>query len=252
MTESKKMLQKVATRQRLALFGRRFYLSFITLGALYAIILLASRLSGKIPDRFEPITLLAIPAGALVLGFLLYRRPTEPEVARLVDERSGTKDLYLTSALLADSPGEYKPLVARDAEAKAKSIKPVAVVPFHWQKGTLNTTVVLGVLVGAIFWLPQLDPFGDVQTAQAKEERKQDLKKSRKATKLRSAQLKKETDKGEESDEVKKAIEGLKGAFKKSKRNDVAGNAKRLNTMLPSSPPMLVATQSGHTDTTFI
>lgn len=229
MTESKRLLERVALRQRIVVFGRRFYLSFLVLAAIYAIVLLVSRLTGKIPDRFEPLSLLAIPGGALLLGLLLNRRPAEPEVARLVDQRSGTKDLYLTVALLDQAPGDYAPLVARDAESKASSIQPVAVVPFHWQRRLVNSAVLLGVLMAAIFWLPQFDPFGVVQTAQAEEVRKQELKESRKATKMRTALLKKKDNgQNEESEEVKKAIEGLKGAFKKSKREDKAGNAKRL------------------------
>ncbi len=229
MTQTDQMLKRVGTRQKLSLFGRRFYVSFLVLAGVYAVVLLASRFTGKIPDRFEPYTLLAIPAGALLLGFFLFRRPTDAELARLVDQRSGTKDLYLTTVLLEQSPGEYKPLVANEAEKKAAAIMPDSVVPFDWQRGALQSAIVIGVLLAAMLWMPQFDPFGDVQAAKVEETRKQDLKKSRKATKLRTAQLKKKGEGlSEESEEVKKAIESLKGDFKKSKKQDREGNSKRL------------------------
>ncbi len=229
MTETAQMLKQVGLRQRLALFGRRCYVSFYVLAGLYAAVLLTFRLTGKFPSRIDPYTLLAIPAGALVLGFLLYRRPTDPELARLVDQRSGTKDLYLTATLLEKSPGEYKPLVARDAEQHASEIKPDSVVPFTWQRRLLNSAVTLGVLLAATLWFPQFDPFGDVQAAQAEENRKKDLQESRKATKLRTAQLKKKGDGlSEESKQVEKAIEDLKKAFQTAKREDRKGNAQKL------------------------
>jgi len=229
VTETQQMLKNVGFRRRLALWGRQFSICFFIIAALYAAVLLASRFSGKIPDRFEPWTLLTIPVGAFVLSFLTYKRPTDVELAHLVDERSGTKDLYLTTALLEKSPGQYAPLVARDAEQQAGRIKPEEVVPWQWSRSALNSAIVLGVLLAGIFCLPQFDPFGDIQAAQAEETRKVELKKSRKATKQRTAELKKSKDGvSEESKEVAKAVEKLKKDFKKSRRNDPQGNSQRL------------------------
>ena len=84
---------------------------------------------------------------------------SQGELARLVDQRSGTKDLYLTTVLLEQSPGEYKPLVAHEAEKKAAAIMPDSVVPFDWQRGALQSAIVIGVLLAAMLWMPQFDPF---------------------------------------------------------------------------------------------
>ena len=229
MTETTRMLNRVGWRRRIALFGIGFYRSFLVLAVVYAAVLLVSRLSGKIPNHFEPMTLLVIPAAAVLWGCLSLRRPSDPELARLVDEKTDTKDLYLTAALLSQSPGDYGPLVARDAEQRAASIKPDVVVPFHWQRRLAHTALTLCVLLAAILWLPQFDPFGDVQAARAEENRKQELEKGRKATKLRTAQLKKKREgMSEESEEIAKAIEKLKNDFRKTKRGDFKGNSKLL------------------------
>lgn len=229
MTETAKMLKRVGYRRRAALFGRSFYRAFLVLAGLYAAVLLFSRLSGKIPDHFEPLTLLVIPAGAILWGCLSLRRPTEPELARLVDQTTDTKDLYLTAALLSQSPGDYGPLVTRDAEQRATTIKPDVVVPFHWHRRLAHVVLALVVLFVATRAFPQFDPFGDVQMAQAEEKREKDLEKGRKATKLRTAQLKKKSEgMSEESDEVAKAVEKLKNDFKKTKRGDRQGNSKML------------------------
>ena len=124
------MLRRVGTRLRLASFGKRFYLIWLGACVAYGVLLLTSRLTGLLLEGFPLTTLVAIPLVAAGLGLLFHRRPSMTEAARAVDRQSGTKDLFLTTVLLEQSPGEFKPLVARDAEVKTPRIQPANVVPF--------------------------------------------------------------------------------------------------------------------------
>lgn len=228
LPQSSALLRRVAARLRLRSFCGRFYVAFLACCGIYAVVLLASRLFGLIPDRFEPETLLAIPAGALAAAFLWHRRPTPVDAARAVDRHGQTKDLFLTLALLDNSPGEYKPLVARDAESRAPRIKPDDVVPFRTGNRLVVAGLTAGILFGGISWLPQFDPFGKVEAAVKKQELRKELEDSKRATALRAAELKRDDSEGEESEEVKKAIEEFKSQLKKMKPLDKKGNLNKL------------------------
>lgn len=222
------LLRRVRNRLRVAALGRRVYLSFFVVCGLYAAVLLTSRLLGVVPDWFDPLTLGVLPAAALLLGLLIYRRPTPVEAARAVDLKSGTKDLFLTVTLLEGSAGEYQPLVLRDAELRAPHIRPVEVVPFDWGRRLATVGLAVLLLAAGVLYLPQLDPFGQVQAAAQDEEQAQELLQSRKETETRTAQLKKEDIEGENSDEVKKAVEELKGTLKAAKPVEMQANSKAL------------------------
>jgi len=159
---SYQLLKKVAARLYLAWLGDRVYRAFLVLCAVYALGLIVSRACGFVTGWFAPISLVVIPVGAVLVGLLLARRPRTLDAARQVDRASGEKDLFLTLALLNDSEGEYKPLVARSAEAKAGSVKPRAVVPFDWERRTVRSAFAFVALAAAVIWLPQFDPFGKV------------------------------------------------------------------------------------------
>lgn len=230
LPQSESLLRSVGSRMAFVSFGKRLYWSVLVLGALYAIVLLFSRLSGFIPDWFRAETLLIIPVGALLISAIILRRPTQSDSARTVDEHTQSKDLFLTVALLDDSPGEFKPLVARDAEERATKIKPNDVVPIQLTRNFTDVALVVGLLIGGLLFLPQFDPFGKVEAAVKVEEEKQELANLHRATVARKEALKKidPDDNDGESKDVKKALDGLKTDFRKMKPKQKSQNFKLL------------------------
>ena len=156
---------------------------------------------------------------------------------RAVDTFGGTKDLFLTAALLEQAAGEYQPLVARSAEETAPRIPPVKVVPFEFEKPLARLAG--GLLTAALFvgYFPQFDPFGEVAAAQKLTDKKRALTDSREATAARKAQLKtaEEPEEGEASEEVEQAIEGLKASLNKMKPLEKTENARALAAQQKSS-----------------
>jgi hypothetical protein len=223
-----RLLRQVATRQRLAALGSRFHLFLLALAGVYCVLFLASRLLGLIPDWFDPLTLLVLPAGALVLGVVFHRRPTPTEAAHLIDSRADARDLFLTAALLDDAPGDYKPIVLEQAEQKAAAIRPSRVAPYRWQAKARNVVLALAVLLLGVRFLPQLDPFGREKEREKAAERRHELADNRKATALRAALLKKSDLDAKTSLEAQRGIEELKKAFNRMKPTDKKGNFQRL------------------------
>src|SRR5688500_2397783 len=118
MSRTDWLLSRVARRQRLNSLLRWFARLVIVLGCIYAALLLGTRLGSLTPLRLDPLTVLIVPAAALLLALVLHRRTGRDSAARLVDNRLETKDLFLTTAKLKGAPGEYGPLVKRDAESR--------------------------------------------------------------------------------------------------------------------------------------
>ncbi len=227
-SKTESMLNRVAFRMRIASVFRRTGIAFIGVTAVYAICLLVSRLAGVIPNWFAPQSLWVIPVFSLLLGVLFHHRPTRREAARTVDCHNKTKDLFLTNALLDDAPGEFGPLVARDAENAAEKIRPVEVVPFVFGESLAKGLATLAVLLIAVLYLPTLDPFGVVKAAVEKEEVKKELKQSRKEVEARIAQIKREEKSKSQSDAVDNSIKKLAADFNKMKKSQIKPNYKVL------------------------
>ena len=107
LPRSLQLLKHVIVRMQLASIGARVYRAFLACCALYAAFLLVSRLGGLSgPNgRFRQRWLALIPAVAAIVGLAWHRRPTLVEAARAVDQQNGTKDLFLTVALIEKSAG---------------------------------------------------------------------------------------------------------------------------------------------------
>ena len=155
-------------------------------------LLCCARLLAILPNRFTPVTLLAPLILAPVLALIFSRRPSAAEAARLVDARMGTKDLFLTALLIEPALGEFKPLVLREAEERARSIRAAEVAPLRWKRGFRNLALAMAALAAGVLFLPQLDPFGREQARQRVLNRQKQLEEGRKAIALRSALLKKQ------------------------------------------------------------
>lgn len=226
--ESRRLLSLIAGRLRLISLGRMVFLVSAGAGAAYFVLFLISRLTGLIPDWFHPASVAAIPVTGLLLALLLHHRPQLLEAARRVDQAEGTKDLFLTLTLLDRAPGEYQPLVSLDAEERARKIAPERVVPFSWERRAAAVCAALAILAMAVILVPQLDPFGKVEAAQQVESLRRDLTETRQDTAARRAELQKDDEDQELSEDVQKTIDQLVEALKQMKRDQKEDNARKL------------------------
>lgn len=225
---TRSLLTRVAARIRIAAAGRRCYLFLLVLAGLYAAVLLISRLLGLFPNYFAPITLVAVPGVALVLGILLHRSPSRADAARQVDRQQNTKDLFLTTTLLDEAPGEFKPIVVQQAEEKAPHVVPSRVVPYRWQQRSAIAAASVGILFLGVQFLPQLDPFGKEEKRQKAAQRHRELVESKKATQLKTALLKKQKPEAKNSEQVKVALEDLRQTFNQMKPKEQPANLQKL------------------------
>jgi hypothetical protein len=222
---SRALIQQVRWRLELVSIAWATLWAFFAVWGVYTAAFLASRLGGLWLGFFTWESLAVIPVAALLGGLLVHRRPQTSQVARLVDQASGSKDLYLTLALLETSAGEYQPLVIQSAEQRAGQISPGQVVHQHLQRWSRKTLWLAAtampnlmlVLAAMMFVLPQLDPFGIVEAAQRRQKRQERLAESRQATQLRLQEVKKKAEETAESSETEEAIQELKTAFNNMK-----------------------------------
>ena len=161
--ESRKLLQSVANRLRLSSIGQSAFVGSIVAGVLYLVAFVVSRLLGLIPDLFHPVTVLAIPVIGLLAAVLFHRRPTSLDAARQVDSHEQTKDLFLTVTMLDSTAGEYRSLVTEQAETRAPEAQPQHIVRWKWQDRAAWSVGTAVVLLLAVLFAPQFDPFGQVE-----------------------------------------------------------------------------------------
>ena len=163
ISKTERLLAGVAQRLRLIGLARLAFFAFVICAVIYTVALLLARLTGLIPDVFTPATLAipALAALAVAVGVLGLRRATPPSaIARLVDQKLGTNDLFLTAQAISGSAGVFQELVLSRAAARATSADATQVLPFTpWRRSAISATV-LGLMAMGLFLLPQLDPFG--------------------------------------------------------------------------------------------
>jgi hypothetical protein len=164
---------------------------------------------------------------AVAAAFLLARKPAAKATARIVDERTGSKELYLTTALLGSAPGEFRPIVVSQAEEKAERVNPNTVVPFRWKEGVRNVAIASVLVVATAMWLPQLDPFKKQEQRNKTAKQEEQLRQTKKATAMRAEQLKQ--DEAKENDRVEKALAALQKTFKEAKPQEREANLKKLS-----------------------
>lgn len=228
-TTPEKLIRNVQTRLYVDRLARRTFKATIVVTTLYAVALLAGRLTGYLPDAFQLWHVALLPAAGLLIAAIIPGRPSSQDAARRIDTTGRTKDLFLTATLLESAAGEYKPLVMRDAERAAPNVVPDRVVPFEWERQSAITSGLLGLALAATFFVPVLDPFGKVAEAQQDEVRKQELEKTRKVIEARKAKLAEKDLEAENSAEVEKAIEKMAVGFKQMKKGEKKENQQKLN-----------------------
>jgi tetratricopeptide (TPR) repeat protein len=225
--KTRRLLNQMAWRLRLVSVGNRFHLFALVLAGVYLAVLLVSRFLGLIPNVFHLVTLAVVPVTALVLAAMFHRRYSLSAAARSVDEKMSTKDLFLTASMIESAPGEYKLLVVEDAEKQAGSVVPHTVAPFRWLRPAGNLACAHAVLILAVLYLPQFDPFGKEEHRKKIEDRANRLEDTKKAVVMRSETLtaKQSDDKESEAD---KALKELLKTFQEFKPLDKEGNLKRM------------------------
>ncbi len=225
---TRQLVARVAARQRFVAVGNRFQLFFLVFAALYMTALLFARLLALIPDVFTWPTIFLPPVAALLLAVLFHRRATSRDIARLIDHRTDSNDLFLTATMIDSAVGEYQTIVVRQADDRASKIQPQSVVNFRWGRGARDAAIILPILVLSAMFLPQFDPFGKQDERKKLVERKKKLAETAKATALRAEMIEKKDLSGENSKEVAKALQDLKLALQEQKPGDVQANLKRL------------------------
>lgn len=228
VSEAIRLVNRVQSRMKLTALSWSVYLWLVVLGLVFAVGVLAGRLTGYGAEWFNLQTIGIVPALSLLGGWLTYRRPKQGDAARVVDRYSNSKDLFLALSYLESAVGGYQPLVTRSAENTAKSIRPQLVVPWHAWSPTRNLLVLCACLAAGLVWLPQLDPFGQIQASNQVVQEKKELAESRRLTAMRTEALKKSAKEHPATKESSKAIDELKKLLKTAKPQDSKKNQQEL------------------------
>ena len=226
MNPTQQLLRQTATRLWLAALGRHWQRTLLILCVLALVALLAARLLGLLTIGFIPLALAVLPGAALLVALLLARRPSARETARVIDARAGGKELFLTAALIGESPGEFQPIVVAQAEERAATIQPAAVAPWPWQRGFLHAILALALLAAALRWLPQLDPFKRVAKEEKIAKQEEQLQESRKVTAQRAEVLAEQGQ--QQAAQVQQALAALDKTFKQAKPQEREANLREL------------------------
>ena len=226
MSHTQRLLRQTGARLFVARLGARCQQVALGGAGLYLALLLGARLLGVLPDHFTPISLLAIPALALIGAFAFARKSATSDVARVIDTRSQSRDLFLTAALLDEAPGEFRPIVVEQAEQRAAGLDAAKLVPFRWARGLWQVTASLGILAVGIEFLPALDPFRKAEARWTASQQEQKLRETRKATALRSEQLAAEANR--QTEQVQRALADLDETFKEAKPEQKEPTLQRL------------------------
>lgn len=219
-----RLVDRVARRQQVAAFAGRFRQGMLGAAGAYFVLLLIARLLALLPNFFTPASLWIIPATALAYAIVFARRIPAKQTARLIDERTGSKELFLTAAMIEESPGDFQPIVLQQAEQRAAELDPVKVLPFLWQRGLREVACAAALVVLAVLFLPQFDPFkkDEQRRKMAKEEER--LRETKKITALRAEQIAESP----KTDRVEKALAELEKTFQAAKPVEREANLKRL------------------------
>jgi hypothetical protein len=223
--QTQRLVQRVAHRQQIAAFAGRLRWGLLGAAAIYLVLVLAARLLALLPDWFTPPSLWIIPVAALAYALAMVRRIPAKQTARLIDERTGSKELFLTAAMIEQSPGDFQPIVLSQAEQRATELQPAKILPFLWQRGLRDVAIAAVVIVAAVLYLPQLDPFGKAIERQKVAKEAERLRETKKITALRAEQLAESP----KTDQVEKALTALEKTFKTTKPNEQEANLKRLS-----------------------
>lgn len=227
-SKSIQLLKSVARRMRITLFASRLEWWLIGCAVVYLLALTTSRLTGWYVEYFELYTLAIIPAVALIGALFTHRAPEPEDAARAIDKNLGSKDLFLTVAMLDNAPGVYQPIVAHQAESRASEVQPDKVITYQWQRGLSNVALATAILMLVLFFVPQLDPFGQVEASENEQKKKEQLADAKKSNALRKKNLEKVLEEQKNSP-AKLALKNLKKSFDQMKPRDKEINKAKID-----------------------
>ncbi len=188
-TSAERLTQRVVARLRIAGLCVKFSSTMCWLGAACLVALLIRRLCGVGPDWFTADALAVLPVLAVLIALGTAQKSTVREAARSIDTTCGADELFLTLVQLQSPSGGYQGVVAQQAEKVAAGIRPAEVVPWRWRQPAARLAGGAVVLVVGMLFLPQLDPFGAAESANAAVAVRRDLEASRRETSIRAAEL---------------------------------------------------------------
>lgn len=221
-----RLLARVGRRQFVARLADRWRVMWLVAAGIASALIVLARVVAVVPPQTVVPVLCALALLPFVVAPFATRRPHDREVARMIDERSGAKELFLTAALLDNTPGDFQPIVVEQAEDQARKVRPEVIVPPRWQRGARESLLALGVVAGAFWFLPQLDPFNREAARQKQSQQETRLAETKQATAIRREQL---TNRGgEESEQVKQTLTQLEKTFKEARPLEREANLKKL------------------------
>lgn len=207
-----RLLRRVANREYVAAWGTHFHRAWLAAAGVALAWVVSVRLLALLPGPSLG-WLWICAALALVVSLLLTRRPSDQQTARLIDERTGARELFLTASTLGANAGAYGPIVAEQAETRAQAVKPAQVVPFQPWRGIRDGVLALVIVVVASQFTPQLDPLKREAKRQKTAEQEQRLIETRKKTEVRRQELAQ----GDQQAKVQEALAQLDKVFKEIK-----------------------------------
>ncbi len=223
---TQRLLDRTASRLYLSDFGQWLHRSWLMAAVICLLLLLSARLLALFPAAPLIRWLWAGAALAIAAAFAFARKPSGKTAARIVDEKTGSKELFLTAALLENAPGEFQSIVIGQAEERASQLDPQGIAPFRWQTGARNVAIATALVAAAALWLPQLDPFKKQEARDRVAKQEEQLRQTKKATAIRAEQIKEAE--AQEKDRVEKALAALEKTFKEAKPQEREVNLKRL------------------------
>ncbi len=206
--------------------GERFCRAWLGGAALALLAIGATRLLAIFPSQALTPMLAVLAILPLIFAISLTRFPKRTQVARLIDDRSGTKELFLTASMSTDQTGAFQSVVTEQAEQRAGEVVPARVVPFRWQRGARDSVLALALVGLAIYFLPQWDPFHREVARQKVSEQTQRLAETKKVTAVRREQLAQQD--GKDAKQVQQALAQLEKTFKEAKPQAREANLQRL------------------------
>ena len=221
-------MRSAAVRMQTAAFGKRLHVAALILSAITLVALLCARLLALLPDAwFTPLTPGIVAALSILFPLIFFRPPAAAHVARTVDERAGSKELFLTASLIEQAPGEYRGIVLSQAEERAAQLDAARLFPLRWMPGARNMAIAFAMLVASVLWLPKFDPFKMNEKRQAATKQEARLAETKKITAIRKEELREKS--GALTEQVDQALAALDKTLKAVKPQERELNAKKLN-----------------------
>jgi hypothetical protein len=223
---TQRLISQAGRRLYLTRFGSVFHRAGLIAAGVALVVLVLCRLLAVLPSAVVVPWLWVLAVGAVAAAALIVRRPPPKDAARCIDERTGSKELFLTASLAGQSTGEFQSIVLQQAEERAEALDPRKIIRFQWQRGTRNLLISAVLIAAAVLWLPQFDPFKKQEQRNKVSKQEELLKQTRKATVVRAEQLKEE--KAKENDKIDQTLAALEKTFKEAKPQERDTNLKRL------------------------